>query len=211
MNLRDADLLYLITDRRVTRRPLVEVVAEAVVAGVSLVQLREKDLTEREFLALAGPIREVTSRHNARLLLNGRAELAASIGADGVHLPSHLPIDIARDVVGDARLLGYSCHSQPDEIRRAVSGGVDFVTLSPVHPTASKPDAPSLGLDGFAALARTAGVPVFALGGIRPAHAAACLDAGAFGVGVVRGILAEDDVASAAAEYLRELGAEGRG
>ncbi len=204
MNLRGTDRLYLITDRHVTPRPLVDVVREAVEGGVPIVQLREKDLSDGDFLELAHPLRRITAQHDARLLLNGRWELVGKVGADGVHLPSGSSIPAARDALGPDRVIGYSAHDV-EELQRAESDGADFVALGPVFPTASKPGADTLGLVRFAELCRSASLPVFALGGVMASSAAPCVEAGAFGVAVVRGILAEADVGSAVEAYLHAL------
>ncbi len=204
MNLRGTDRLYLITDRHVTRRPLVDVVREAVEGGVPIVQLREKDLSDADLLELAHPLRQITAQHDARLLLNGRSELVGTVGADGVHLPSGSSIRAARDGLGPHKLIGYSAHDA-EELRRAESDGADFVALGPVFPTASKPGASTLGLEHFADLCRGSSLPAFALGGVTASSAAQCVESGAFGVAVVRGILAATDVGRAADAYLHAL------
>ena len=205
MTLRDRDRLYLITDRTVTSRPLVDVIEAAVAAGVSLVQLREKDLPDAEYVELALPVRKITERYGARLLLNGRWRLVESVGADGVHLPRDSSVQTIRDAVGPKALIGFSAHTRA-ELHLAERSSADFVTLSPVFPTPSKPGAAAVGIEGFGEMCREADLPVYGLGGVGVEQACACVSAGAFGVAVVRGVLSADDVAASVQGYLRALG-----
>ena len=199
------DRLYLIADTTGASWPLREAVAAAVRAGVRLVQLREKELVDQDYLALARDIRAITATYGARLLINSRVQIAAAVHADGVHLPRNAPIDEARSAMGPRALIGVSAHSA-EELRRAEAEGADFVTLSPVFPTASKPWAKDvLGLDRFAALAKTTILPVFALGGIQRENAQDCLQAGAYGIAVVSSILGAPDVVAATEGYLERI------
>jgi thiamine-phosphate pyrophosphorylase len=196
------DCLYLIADTPGARWPLPVAVEAAVRAGVRLVQLRAKELPDAEYLPLARDLRAITRARGARLLINSRVHIAMAVGADGVHLPRDASIRDAREALGADALVGVSAHSAP-ELRRAEMEGANFVTLSPVFPTTSKPWATdTLGLDGFAALAVTTALPVFALGGITPENAPDCLRAGAFGVAVVSAIMAAPDVGEATKRFL---------
>ena len=155
MKLDEHDRLYLIADTTAHGRPLRQAVEEAVRSGVRLVQLREKALSDPDYLALARDIRAITTAYGARLLINSRVQIAAEVHADGVHLPRSASISEARRVMGPRALIGVSAHSA-EELHRAEAEGADFVTLSPVFPTASKPWATEvLGLERFAALTET--------------------------------------------------------
>ena len=162
-------------------------------------QLRERDLSTRDLLALATRLRALTSRHGALLLVNDRIDVALACGADGVHLPAgSFAARDARALLGPRRLIGVSTH-HPDEVAAAAESGADFVVFGPVHDTPSKrPYGPPLGL---AALRRAAAasIPVYAIGGIDAARAAEARRSGAAGVAVVRAILAAADPAAAAA------------
>jgi thiamine-phosphate pyrophosphorylase len=206
MKLGARDRLYLIADTTPgAQLPLREAVAEAVRAGVRLVQLREKERADDDYLALARDLRALTAAHGARLLINSRVTVAAAVGADGVHLPRDVSIGAARRALGPQALIGVSAHSQA-ELRRAETEGADFVTLSPIFPTASKPWAVDvLGVDRFAALAATTALPVFALGGVQRENADECLRAGACGVAVVSSIMNAPDVGEATTRFLQVL------
>ncbi|MHB8647906.1 MAG: thiamine phosphate synthase, partial [Thermomicrobiales bacterium] len=197
------DRLYLIADTTGASWPLRQAVAEAVRSGVRLVQLREKQLSDQDYLALAREIRALTTAHGARLLINSRVEIAAEVHADGVHLPRGASISDARRVLGPRALIGVSAPSA-EELRRAEAEGADFVTLSPVFPTASKPWATDvLGLARFASLVATTVLPVYALGGVQQENARDCLNAGAYGIAVVSSIHGAPDVGEATKRYLR--------
>ncbi len=205
MTLSATDRLYLIADPTARGLPLRDAVAEAVRAGVRLVQLRAKELPDSEYLLLARDLRAITAAAGARLLINSRLAIAAAVQADGAHLPRDASISDARRALGPQALIGVSAHDAA-ELRRAETDGVDFVTLSPVFPTTSKPGMVDvLGIERFAALAKTTTLPVFALGGIQPENARECLDAGAFGVAVISAIMAAPDVADATARFLHVL------
>jgi thiamine-phosphate pyrophosphorylase len=205
MKLGEHERLYLIADTTVGGWPLRQAVAEAVRSGVRLVQLREKQLSDHDYLALARDIRAITAADGARLLINSRLAIAAEVSADGVHLPRSASIGDARRAMGPRALIGVSAHSA-EELRRAEAEDADFVTLSPVFPTASKPWATDvLGLDRFASLAATTTLPVFALGGVQRENARDCLNAGAYGIAVVSSIVGAPDVGEATKGYLQTM------
>ena len=211
MKLGEHDRLYLIADTTGASWPLRQAVADAVRSGIRLVQLREKQLSEHDYLILARDIRALTTAYGARLLINSRVQIAAEVCADGVHLPRSASISEARRVMGPRALIGVSAHSA-EELRRAEAEGADFVTLSPVFPTASKPwNRDVLGLARFASLAETAMLPVYALGGVQRENAQNCLKAGAFGIAVVSSIMAAPDVEEATKSFLQVMvGPQGR-
>jgi thiamine-phosphate pyrophosphorylase len=204
VKLTDADRLYLIADSPRSRWSVAEAVRLAVAAGVRMVQLREKALPDDAYHPLAAELRAVTASASARLLINARVHIAAQVGADGVHIPSNGSVADARRALGDDVLVGCSVHSL-GEIGRAEEEGADFLTVSPVFRTASKPGSAALGTEGLAALVRQTALPVYALGGIRLHRVRACLDAGAFGVAVVSSIMGAEDVAAAVRAHLRAL------
>ncbi len=132
--------------------------------GLSLVQVREKRL---EYAALEKFAAEVVRRchdHGARVMINGDADLAANVGADGVHLPAARLFEVSSRPPG-LHWCGASCHDRR-EIERAQAIGVDFIVLGPVKRTASHPQAKPLGWKAFRELAAGASIPVYALGGM---------------------------------------------
>lgn len=154
-------------------------------AGVDAVQLREKDLTERQLFALARQARGLLPR-GTRLLINGRADVALAAGARGVHLPSRgVPPRALRDRFGDRLLLGISTHAV-DEVEAARDAGADYAVFGPVYPTPSKPDLDEIpGPEGLARAVRT-GLPVLALGGVRLERLDEIAETGAAGIAGIR-------------------------
>lgn len=163
----------------------------ALAAGIRLVQVRAKHVSTREFTQLARRASELCAAYTATLIINDRADLAVSLGADGVHLPAQgLPVDVARRVVGE-QLIGVSCHSVNDIIR-AEEDGADYVTLSPIFETPSKPGyGPALGLNPLVTAAKLVDIPIFALGGISAERGRECADAG-WGIAVMRNVFVGD-------------------
>lgn len=171
--------LLVLTDRHQAAAPLGDVVAAAVDAGARAVVLREKDLPEPQRRALVAQIAPLVHDAGGVLLSAG----TCLPGADGVHQPSS-------GLRTAASIVGRSCH-RAHELRAAEADGVDFVTVSPVHASASKPGyGPTLGVDGLASVLAAATVPAYALGGIETAGGvAACRAAGAYGVAVMGAIM----------------------
>ena len=199
--------LYLITSRTLCAAgPLETVVCQACGAGVRAVQLREKDLSTSELYSLAVAMREVTKRAGSKLFVNDRTDVALGVGADGVHCPENgLPVAVARRVYPEA-LVGASAHSLERAIEAGTSGA-DFVLFGPVFPTPSKAKyGEPQGLGALSGVAKNAGVPVFAVGGITPENAALCLEKGAAGVGVISAILSAKNVPEAVEAFRRSLG-----
>ena len=188
--------LLVLTDRSQCDRPLREVVATAVDGGTRAVVLREKDLPPDERAALAEELRTVLDPVGGVLV---HAGLAGSAGKAAVHLSSRDSFPSPRP-----RLVGRSCHSA-DELSRARAESCDYVFLSPLFPTPSKPGyGPAVGLDRLAQL--TAGAPpVYALGGVTIADVGGCLAAGAYGVAVMGPVMRDPSIAPA---YLAALDAE---
>lgn len=196
--------LYLIVDRATCGdRPMLDVLARALDAGVRMVQLREKALDRDVLEALAEQVLSLVARYDAMLLINEpQADIAVKIGAQGVHLPSDALPRAVRDRVGPSFLIGYSTHT-PAELDCA--DGADFVTYSPIFTPGSKPgyDGVEAGLAGLANAVTHSRLPVYALGGITPKRAVKCHTTGCEGVAVMSGILAARDPAKAVCEFLK--------
>ncbi len=197
--------LLIITDRSQARAPL-EAVAEAVfVAGGRWLVLREKDLDPAARLALLTDLVHLGKRYGATVTVNTDLAAARETGAAGVHLPAGRDLAAARAALGPEALIGASAHGR-EEAAAAAAAGADYVTLSPVFESASKPGyGPALGLEGLRGAAARIPVPVIALGGIDPDNAAACLAAGAAGVAVMGTVMRAADPGAVAAELLFAL------
>ena len=185
----------------VRERSLESALRESVDAGVPAIQLRERDLSTRELLSLAGQIHAMTKSRGVRLIINDRVDLVQALDLDGVHLrASSLPVSVVRRVLGPRRLIGVSTHSVK-EVQQAGDDGADYVILGPIFETPSKREfgAP-LGLAALADACRRSSVPVFAIGGMTIKRIVAARDAGASGVAMIGGILGREDVGTATVE-----------
>ena len=204
--------LYAITDRRrCATTPLVNVVSELLDAGVTAIQLREKDLDDTELLQLAQPIAELCRNYEAKLFINTSDKVLqrstiSIAGAAGIHLPADAePVGTVKAQSDNNLYVGCSVHGL-DAAQKREAEGADFVTYSPIYPTASKPGyGPAVGIDGLAELAEQVNLPIFALGGITPTRVAECLEAGAFGVAVMSGMMSPTGAGEQARRYLQAL------
>ncbi|MDR3130394.1 MAG: thiamine phosphate synthase [Treponema sp.] len=204
--LRRALGLYLCTDRLLSfGRPIGESVAAAVSGGVTMVQLREKDASSREFYEIALEIRALTRRLGIPLLVNDRLDIALAAGADGLHIgQSDLPLKKARRLAGRGLLIGVSV-SRVEEALAAERDGADYLGAGAVYPTGSKANAgEAIGVKGLSDICAAVRIPVAAIGGINAGNAGAAIDAGASGIAVISAILSQPDI-EAAARRLREV------
>ena len=157
---------------------------QALARGLRLVQVREKELRESELRELAAQVIGLAHAHGAHVLVNGSPQLARELGADGVHLTSAQLKEMR--LRPDLGLVGASCHDT-GELTRAQELGADFVVLGPVLPTPSHPGAAGLGWTRFADLLKDCPLPVYALGGLRPADLETAWRHGAHGISMMRG------------------------
>ena len=205
--------LYIVTDRQQTaERRLEDVIAAATHDGASMVQLREKDLSARELYALGSRLKPRLDAAKVPLLINDRVDVALALDAAGVHLAGHsLPTPEARRVLGAQKLLGVSTHSL-DQARAAADDGADFVVFGPVFSTPSKiAYGPPQGLTRLAEVVQHLAIPVLAIGGITTANVPTVLETGAYGIAMIRAVLAAPDPRAAAEQLRRQLPSEQTG
>jgi 8-oxo-dGTP diphosphatase len=157
----------------------------ALARGLRLFQIREKQLQERELHAFAARAMAAARRHGARMLVNGSADIARELNANGVHLTSAQLMKLGSRPA-ELELVGASCHNA-QELARAAELGVDFVVLGPVLPTPSHIGLGEMGWNKFKTLIGGFPLPVYALGGMREADAATAWQAGAHGISMMRG------------------------
>lgn len=198
--------LFVLTDRRRSEaagRSLQATVAAALDAGAPAILLREKDLPAEPRRALAVELLALTEQAGVRLIVASDAGLAAQIGAAGVHLAQR---DTSPRWWADGLLTGRSCHDAA-EVRAATAEGADYVTVSPVATSGSKPGyGPGLGEGGLFVLVEVAGaVPVVALGGVTAANADGWRAAGAHGLAVMGAVMGADDPGRVVGDLLARL------
>ena len=213
--------LYLCTDARRERGDLAQFADAALAGGVDIIQLRDKGsageqrfgpLEARDELAACEVLADAARRHGALFAVNDRADIARVAGADALHLgQGDLPLDLAREIVGPATLLGLSTHDA-SQAASAAKGGADYFCVGPCWPTPTKPGRAAPGLPLVRAAAELCSAlggdkPWFAIGGIDAQRLPEVLAAGACRIVVVRAITAAHDPQSAARELRSALAA----
>ena len=198
--------LYLVTDRRwLGERTLWDGVEEAIRGGATLVQLREKKISSKEYFELAQRVKEVTDRHGIPLIINDRIDIALAIDADGVHLgPEDLPVSIARKLLGNGKIIGSSAATVAEALLFQAQGA-DYLGVGAVFPTATKRGTEKVGLDDLRGIKAAVHIPVVAIGGIKAENAKPVMETGVDGVAVVSAIMDQKDIREAARQLLSLL------
>jgi thiamine-phosphate pyrophosphorylase len=199
--------VYLISDlKRVGKDRFLHTIEEALQGGVRALQIREKDLSPKELLALALEVKALTQRYNAKLFINDRADIAVMAGVDGVHLTeASVQAGEIKNKFPDL-IVGVSTHSI-EGARLAETQGADFITFSPIYETPSKASyGPPQGLAPLRQVSQAVRLPVLALGGITLHRVSECLEQGAFGVALISDIWDSTDIKQHSSEYTQNLG-----
>jgi len=191
----DLPKIYPITDTQLSRLTHAEQVARLIEGGASLIQLRDKISSPREFYRQAAAALQVAHHHGARLIINDRVDIALALKADGVHLgQTDFPVEAARHLLGKEAIIGFSTHNA-EQARLAMALPVDYLALGPIFPTRSKdnPD-PITGLTALEEVVTIKGcLPLVAIGGIKVENVLDVLRAGADAVAVISELLAYPD------------------
>ena len=184
--------MYPITDTQLSGISHADQVSLLADAGATFVQLREKNLSALDFYNEAKAALAVAAQKSVTLIINDRVDVALALGARGVHLgQDDLPPEAARELLGDAAVIGYSTHSVA-QASAAANLPVDYIAIGPIFQTGSKnnPD-PVVGLDGLRAVRYAIGdIPLVAIGGITETNAVAVIDAGADSIALISALLA---------------------
>jgi thiamine-phosphate pyrophosphorylase len=194
--------LYLVTDRELFgNRPIPELVKAAVKGGVTVIQLREKDLSSREFLAEALEVKKELKNTNIPLIINDRIDIALAADAEGVHLGNNdMPVEYAKKILPPGKIIGISAESVEDAVT-ADSKGADYIGVSPIFTTPTKPELETgLGLQGLRQIRMVTRLPLVAIGGLNKSNAVEVVKNGADGIAVVSAICAAPDPQKAAEE-----------
>ncbi len=192
-------ILYAVTDRGFdTEKTVAEQVELAIKGGVTLVQLREKNLGEEAFIAEALEVKKVCQNHGVPLLINDNVAVAKAVDADGVHLGQGdmSPVD-AREILGKDKIIGVTAKTV-EQARKAEAEEADYLGSGAVFGTSTKLDAKSMELDLFQTICESVSIPVVAIGGIDATNVEKLAGRKMAGVAVVSGIFANDDIEGAA-------------
>ena len=187
--------IYLVTDEKASLgRPVLSVVSEAVRAGVSCVQLREKNKGTNEFLKEAAALKQLLEPLRIPLIINDRIDIALAVEADGVHIgQSDMPYKTARRLMGIDMIIGLSVETWED-VERAEELDVDYLGVSPIFPTPTKTDTQSpWGIDGLRSIRAFSRHPLVAIGGLGESNLRDVVEAGADVIAVVSAICSAPD------------------
>lgn len=191
--------LYVITDEKLPHGLRYDEIARrAVNGGADVIQLRDKELSDKEFYDVAIEIRSITIGSGTMFIVNDRMDVALACKADGVHLgQGDMPLPAARKLVPSDFIIGISV-SNIGEAVLAESFGADYVALGPIFPTSSKNDAgPGVGLDSLREMRAAVSIPLVAIGGIGASNINEVIMAGADGVAVISAVVGQPDIAMA--------------
>lgn len=195
--------LYVCTDRDImTTDTLEEAVELAIKGGATIIQLREKDCTSREFYELALSIKDITDAYEVPLIINDRLDIALAVHADGVHLgQSDIPVQVARNVMGPNCIVGATANTL-EKAKEAWQSGADYLGVGDVFGSATKNDTEPVELKELKKICDTVKIPVVAIGGISKKNIHLLKDTGVAGVAVISAVLGQTDITAAAEELI---------
>jgi thiamine-phosphate pyrophosphorylase len=201
MKLKPDYTLYLVTDRNLMTSESVEAsVEQAILGGVTVVQLRENDISSREFYETALRVKAITKRYDVPLIINNRADIAVAIDADGVHVgQKDLPYSEVRRIVGPDMLVGVSAHNVGEALA-AAEAGVDYLGAGAVFPTDTKAITSPISTDELMRIRTAVNIPIVAIGGINKSTLPHLKGTGIDGIAVISAIVAQKDLQAAARE-----------
>ena len=187
--------IYLVTDHNCLKeREFLGCIEEALRGGVTLVQLREKNVDGGIFLQRALAVKNLCDKYNVPLLVNDRIDIALACKAAGVHLgQDDIPPSVARSILGPDAIIGVSAHSC-EEALAAEKDGADYLGVGAVFQTNSKDDASEVGLNMLKEIRKISKLPIVGIGGINAQNYAQVVEAGAQGAAIISGILAAENI-----------------
>lgn len=199
--------LYLCTDRDLMTSDTIEEAVElAIKGGATIVQLREKDCSGREFLEIAESVKEVTDAYEIPLIINDRVDIALAVDADGVHLgQKDLPAEVARELLGPDKIIGVSAYNAELALQ-AQKDGADYIGVGDVFGTATKSDTHHVSLEELQKIRDNVKIPMVAIGGVNHDNVRQLRGTGIDGVAVISSVLGAKDITAAAEEMVKRMG-----
>jgi thiamine-phosphate diphosphorylase len=192
--------VYIVTDEYINPgRTHIEIARAAIAGGADVIQLRDKTASSRKLFEDAMEIRHLTWKAKIPFIVNDRLDIALACNADGLHVgQSDLPALVARQLLGEDKILGVSAETVAEAIQ-AEKDGVNYLGVGPIFEARStKPDASHpIGLAMLAEIRRQTSLPIIAIGGITAANAVETLSAGATGIAVISAVIAASDIQNA--------------
>ena len=196
--------LYLVTDRDVLNgRDLCKSVEDAILGGVTLVQLREKNISTLEFYNIAVNLKKITDKYNTPLIINDRLDIALAVDAAGVHIgQSDIPCYVARNILGKEKIIGVSA-STLNEALKAQKDGADYIGVGAIFKTSTKNDADSVSISDLKKIKESVSIPVVAIGGINKENIKLLNSTNINGVAVVSAILGKENIKEEAKMFFK--------
>jgi thiamine-phosphate pyrophosphorylase len=193
--------LYVITDQNLSKgRSNEEVVEKAIAGRADVIQFRDKEHNMRWLLQEAFKLKDIAKKNGVLFIINDRVDLAMAVDADGVHLgQDDMPLKYARKLLGKDKIIGISANNVEQAIQ-AEKDGADYVAVSAIFSTPTKPDAPSLGLKSITDIKENVKIPVVAIGGIKHENVAQVGKAGADCIAVISAVVSAENIKEAARE-----------
>lgn len=198
--------LYLVTNSEgLSLSEFLDKIAQACLGGVTLVQLREKEKTVRDYLLLARKVKEVTDFYHIPLIIDDRADVAVACGAAGVHVGQEdLPVWAARKVMGDGKIVGVSAKTAEQAVQ-AEKEGADYLGVGAIYPTTTKVKTVLTSVSVLREICRSVSIPVAAIGGMNEKNCGILKGCPIAGIAAVSAIMKADDPKNAAARFRERL------
>ena len=203
---REALRLYLVTNRyQDSLETFLEKIETACRSGVTIVQLREKNLTTNQYYQLAKEVKEITDDYQVPLIIDDRLDVCLAVDAAGLHIgDDELPVSVARQVLGPDKILGVTAKT----VKRALEaeeGGADYLGTGAIFPTTTKENAPITLISTLKAICQRVAIPVVAIGGLTSENIDQLVDTGIAGVAVVRDLMQAEDIEAKTQAFLTKL------
>ena len=203
---REALRLYLVTNRyQDSLESFLKKVETACRSGVTIVQLREKNLTTNQYYQLAKQVKEITDAYQVPLIIDDRLDVCLAVDAAGLHIgDDELPVSIARQVLGPEKILGVTAKT----VKRALEaeeGGADYLGTGAIFPTITKENAPITLISTLKTICQRVAIPVVAIGGLTSENIDQLIGTGIAGVAVVRDLMQAEDVEAKTQAFLTKL------
>lgn len=203
---REALRLYLVTNRyQDSLESFLEKVETACRSGVTIIQLREKNLTTNQYYHLAKQVKEITDAYQVPLIIDDRLDVCLAVDAAGLHIgDDELPVSVARQVLGPEKILGVTAKT----VKRALEaeeGGADYLGTGAIFPTTTKENAPITLISTLKTICQRVAIPVVAIGGLTSENIDQLIDTGIAGVAVVRDLMQAEDIEAKTQAFLTKL------
>ena len=197
--------LYVLISSNIATKSVKETAKLVIDGGADAIQLREKTMSDSEFISLASEVRRITTGSGTSLIINDRVHVAREINADGIHLGQHdMSVPEAKEIIGDEKIIGVSTHSII-QAKQAQKNGADYIAIGPIFPTKTKDYEPPIGIEIIQEISEAVNIPFLVIGAITLENLDGVLNAGASRVAVCSAIIGSKDIYSTTKQYKERL------